>query len=157
MSVMCLKETSSLSCKSPQTPGNPTSIRVLVVEDFEPFLRFTSCTITKEPGFQVVGEAADGADAVKKALELKPDLLVIDIGLPTLNGIEAAKKIRLNSPACKILFLTSNDDPEIAEEAFAAGADGYVIKIDATRELRAALEATMLGKRYVSKRLARVM
>jgi len=157
MSVMCLKETSSLSCKSPQTPGNPTSIRVLVVEDFEPFRRFTSCTITKEPGFQVVGEAADGADAVKKALELKPDLLVIDIGLPTLNGIEAAKKIRLNSPACKILFLTSNDDPEIAEEAFAAGADGYVIKIDATRELRAALEATMLGKRYVSKRLARVM
>ena len=127
------------------------------MEDFEPFRRFTSCTITKEPGFQVVGEAADGADAVKKALELKPDLLVIDIGLPTLNGIEAAKKIRLNSPACKILFLTSNDDPEIAEEAFAAGADGYVIKIDATRELRAALEATMLGKRYVSKRLARVM
>jgi DNA-binding NarL/FixJ family response regulator len=59
--------------------------------------------------------------------------------------------------ASKILFLTSNDDPEIAEEAFAAGADGYVIKIDATSELHAALEATMLGQRYVSKKLARVM
>jgi len=127
------------------------------VEDFEPFRRFTSRTITKKPGFQVVREAADGADAVKKALELKPDLLVIDIGLPKLNGIEAAKRIRLNSPACKILFLTSNDDPEIAAEAFAAGADGYVIKIDATPELHAALEATMFGKWYASKSLARVM
>ncbi len=110
--------------------------------------------LRKQPGFQIVGDALDGPEAVQKAEELKPDLVVLDIGLPKLNGIEAARQIRAVSPESKILFLTGNDDPQVAREALDTGATGYVAKSDAAVELLSAVEAVLLGKQYISKRLA---
>jgi len=129
-------------------------VRVLVVDDFDLFRSSTSARLSKHPGVQIVGEASDGLEAVQKAEELKPELVVLDIALPKLNGIEAARKIRIVSPESKIMFLTGNDFPQTASEAFQAGADAYVVKRDAENELVAALEAVFLGKRYVSKSLA---
>jgi DNA-binding NarL/FixJ family response regulator len=133
---------------------SPTLVRILLVDDFERFRSFTSSLLRKQPGFQIVGDALDGPEAVQKAEELKPDLVVLDIGLPKLNGIEAARQIRLVSPDSKILFLTGNHDPEVARGALATGATGYVAKTDAAVELLIAVEAVLLGKQFVSKRLA---
>jgi DNA-binding NarL/FixJ family response regulator len=130
------------------------SVRILLVDDFEPFLRFTALTLRKEPGFRIVGEALDGQEAVQKAKELKPDLVVLDIDLPKLNGIEAARQIRSVSPDSRILFLTGDDDPQIAQVALDTGARGYVVKLNAAAELLPAVKAVLLGKRYVSKQLA---
>ena len=133
---------------------SPALVRILLVDDFEGFRSFTSSLLRKQPGFQIVGDVLDGPEAVQKAEELKPDLVVLDIGLPKLNGIEAARQIRAVSPESKILFLTGNDDPEVAREALDTGATGYVAKSDAAVELLSAVEAVLLGKQYISKRLA---
>jgi DNA-binding NarL/FixJ family response regulator len=131
------------------------SVRILLVDDFEPFRSFTASTLRNEPGFQIVGEALDGQEAVQKAQELKPDLIVLDIGLPKLNGIEAARQIRSVSLDSKILFLTGNDYPQIVREALDAGAHGYVVKRDASGELLGAVKAVLLGKQYVSQTAGR--
>jgi two-component system nitrate/nitrite response regulator NarL len=143
-----------LTSKPPQNDSGPEMIRILLVDDLEPFRSLTASILQKHPKFQIVGVALDGQEAVQKAQELKPDLVVLDIGLPKLNGIEAARQIRLVSPDSKILFFTGNDYPEIVREALEAGTGGYVIKVDGAGELMAAVEAVLQGKRYVSKRLA---
>ena len=102
---------------------------------------------------QVVGEVADGLEAVQKASELKPDLILLDIGLPSLNGIEAAKRIRQTVPGTRILFLTQNRDPDVARVALDTNAKGYVLKADAGSELWPAIEAVLHGKQYVSSGL----
>lgn len=130
------------------------SVRVLVVDDFEPFRRMTAALLGKLVGVQIVGEALDGEEAVQKARQLKPDLVVLDIGLPKLNGIETARRVRSASPTSRILFFTANDYPQIVREALDAGADGYVCKRDADTDLLAGVKAVLLGKRYVSERLA---
>ena len=132
---------------------SPALVRILLVDDFEGFRSFTSSLLRKQPGFQIVADVLDGPEAVQKAEELKPDLVVLDIGLPKLNGIEAARQIRAVSPESKILFLTGNDDPKVAREALDTGATGYVAKSDAAVELLSAVEAVLLGKQYISKRL----
>lgn len=133
---------------------SPTLIRILLVDDFERFRSFASSLLRKQPGFQIVGHALDGQEAVQKAQELKPDLVVLDIGLPKLNGIEAARQIHLFSPDSKLMFLTGNNDPEVAREALGTGATGYVSKLDAAVELLSAVEAVLLGKQFVSTTLA---
>ena len=87
----------------------------------------------------------NGIEAVQKAQDLKPDLVGMDIAVPKLDRIEAAKAVRVNSPDCKIVFLAGNDDPEVAREALRTGAYGYVLKADAARELQPALEAAISG------------
>lgn len=140
--------------KGAQDVSGTVSVRVLLVDDFDPFRRMTASLLGKELRFQIVGEALDGEEAVRKAQELKPDLVVLDMGLPKLNGIEAARQIRRVSPDSRILFLTGNPYPQIVREALGAGADGYISKLDAEADLLAGVEAVLLGKRYVSKRLA---
>ena len=103
---------------------------------------------------QVVGEVADGLEAVQKASELKPDLILLDIGLPSLNGIEAAKRIRQTVPGTRILFLTQNRDPDVARAALDTNAKGYVLKADAGSELWPAIEAVLHAKQYVSRGLS---
>jgi DNA-binding NarL/FixJ family response regulator len=127
------------------------SVRVLLVDDIEHFRSLAASTLAQLPGFKIVGEATDGQEAVRKAQELKPDLVVLDIGLPKLHGIEVAERIRSISPDSKILFFTLNDCSWMVLEAFDTGADGYVIKLDTAGELLAAAEAVLLGKRYVSR------
>ena len=127
-----------------------SSFRVLVVDDYEPFRRFIGSTLEKRPDLQVVGEASDGLEAVQKAEELQPDLIVLDIGLPTLNGIEVARRIRKLCPECKILFMTQESSVDLAQEAFSLGAMGYVVKAHAGTELLAALGEVCQGRQFVS-------
>jgi DNA-binding NarL/FixJ family response regulator len=129
-------------------------IRVLVVDDYEPFRRFARSTISERPQFQIVGESSDGLDAVRSAAELKPDLVLLDIGLPKLNGIEAARRIRKQSPNSRILFFSENRSSQIIEEALRTGAGGYLLKADAGRELFVAMEAVLQGKPFVSSSLS---
>ena len=129
-------------------------IRVLVVDDYEPWRRFERLTLLGREDFQIIGECSDGDDAVQKADELKPDLILLDISLPTLNGIEAARRIRQVSPVSKILFVSENRSPDITEEALSTGAGGYVVKSDAAGELLRAINAVLESKRFVSASLA---
>jgi DNA-binding NarL/FixJ family response regulator len=128
-------------------------IRVLIVDDYEPWRRFVRLTLLACERLQVIGEVCDGLEAVPKAQELQPDLILLDIGLPHLNGIEAARKIRAVSPASKILFVSENRSLDIVEKALSTGASGYVLKTDAARDLLAAVEAILQGKQFMSASL----
>jgi DNA-binding NarL/FixJ family response regulator len=130
------------------------STRVLVVDDYEPFRRFICSTLRKRPTLQIVGEASDGLEAVHKAEKLQPDLIVLDIGLPTLNGIEAARRIRVLFPKSKILFLSQESSAEVVQEALSLGALGYVVKAHAGSELLAAVEAVTENKHFLSSGLS---
>jgi DNA-binding NarL/FixJ family response regulator len=123
--------------------------RVLVVDDFEPWRHFVSSLILMKPELQLVGEASDGLEAVQKAVELKPDLILLDIGLPTLSGIEAARQIRKLAPESKIIFLSQESSAEIVQEALSLGAWGYVVKTVAESELLTAVETVISGKKFV--------
>jgi DNA-binding NarL/FixJ family response regulator len=125
-------------------------IRVLVVDDHEPFRRFVRATLSVRPELQIISEASDGLEAVQKAVELQPGLIVLDIGLPSLNGIEAARRIRQLSPKSKILFLSQESSPEIVQEALRLGALGFVIKAQAGRDLSEALEAVLRNEQFIS-------
>jgi DNA-binding NarL/FixJ family response regulator len=132
-------------------------IQVLVVDDYERWRRFVVSALQKEPEFQVAGEARDGLEAVQKAEELQPELILLDIGLPKLNGIQAAQRIRSLSSRSKILFISENRTPEIASEALRAGGSGYVIKSSAGTELFPAIRAVLKGERFVSRTLAALL
>jgi DNA-binding NarL/FixJ family response regulator len=136
------------------TMTEATTVRVLVVDDFERFRRLVCSRLGKRRDLQVIGEASDGLEAVRKAEELKPDLIVLDIGLPTLNGIEVARRIRELCPECEILFMSQVSSADVAQEAFSLGAMGYVVKAYAGRELSAAVEAVCQGRQFVSKGLS---
>ena len=127
-----------------------SSVRVLVVDDNEPFRRFVCSTLEHRPDLQVVGEASDGLVAVHKAQELQPDLIVLDIGLPRLNGIEAARRIRKFSCESKILFVSQESSVDVVQEALRLGALGYVIKTHAGSDLLAAVEAISRGRQFIS-------
>jgi DNA-binding NarL/FixJ family response regulator len=129
------------------------SIRVLVAEDYEPFRRFLSSTLQSRTELRVICEVADGLAAIQKARQLQPDLVLLDIGLPTVNGIEAARQIRAVSPKSKILFVSQELSADVVHAALQTGAQGYVCKIDAGGELITALEAILLGRTYLSRRL----
>jgi DNA-binding NarL/FixJ family response regulator len=131
-----------------------SSVRVLVIEDYEPFRRFICSTLRKTSGLQIVGETADGLEAVHKAEEMQPDLIVLDIGLPSLNGIDAARQIRKLSPESKIIFVSQESSADVVQEALALGALGYVVKAYAGRELLAAVEAVRQGRQFVSSGLS---
>ena len=134
------------------TPGLP-SVRVLVVDDYEAFRRFVCSTLGKRPELQIICEASDGLEAVHKAQELQPDLIVLDIGLPTLNGIEAARRIRNLSPESKILFVSQESSADVVQEALSLGALGYMVKTHAGSELLAAVEAVRQGRQFLSSGL----
>jgi DNA-binding NarL/FixJ family response regulator len=128
-------------------------VRIVVVEDYEPFRRFVCSSLGKLPELQVVCEVSDGLEAVQKAEELQPDLIVLDIGLPSLNGIDAARRIRKLSPNSKILFASQDSALDVVQQALSLGALGYVIKAHAATELFAAVEAVLRGEQFVSRTL----
>jgi len=126
------------------------TVRILVVDDFERFRQFVVELLGKRPESQVVGEASDGLEALQKAIELRPDLILLDIGLPSLNGIEVARQMRSFVPDSKIIFLTQESSSDVVQEALGLGARGYVTKTKAQADLFAAVEAVLLGKTFVS-------
>ena len=117
--------------------------RILLVEDFEPFRRFVRTMLEPRPEFKIVGEAVDGLQAIQKAKELQPDLILLDIGLPKLSGIAAAEQIRILAPDAKLLFISLESSSEIVQEAFRRGAHGYISKLYAHPELIPAIEAIL--------------
>jgi DNA-binding NarL/FixJ family response regulator len=131
-----------------------SSIRVLVVEDYEPFRRLICSTLGKRANAQVICEVSDGLEAVQKAEELKPELIVLDLGLPKLNGIEAARQIRRLAPESKILFLTAESSADVVQEALSLGALGYVAKRRLETDLLVAVETVLEGRQFVSSDLA---
>ncbi len=128
--------------------------RVLIVDDYEPFRRFVRSTLGEKRDLQVVGEASNGLEAVHKAEELQPDLIVLDLGLPTLNGIEAARRIRQLCPESQILILSQESSAEVVQEALRLGAQGYVVKTQARTELLSAVDAILQGRQFVSSELS---
>lgn len=127
-----------------------STIRVMVVEDFQPFRQLVCSKLQENSELQVICEVSDGLDAVQKAEELQPDLILLDIGLPTLNGIKAAHRILGFAPESKIIFLTQETSPDVVQEAMRLGAWGYVFKIYAARDLLLAIDAVVSGKLFVS-------
>jgi DNA-binding NarL/FixJ family response regulator len=129
------------------------SLRVLVVDDFEAFRRVVASILRKQPELQIICEASDGLEAVQRAEELQPDLILLDIGLPRLNGIEAARQIRKLAPESKIIFVSQESSPEVVQEVLGLGACGYVVKTRAESDLLAAVDAVLKGRKFVSSGL----
>jgi two-component system, NarL family, nitrate/nitrite response regulator NarL len=128
-------------------------VRVLVVDDFELWHTFVHMRLEDEPNLHVIGVSTDGLDAVRKAQELRPDLILLDISLPGLNGLEVARQICAGAARSTILFLSGESDPDVVRHAFSAGGLGYVLKSDAARDLIPAIESVLLGRRFVSSSL----
>ena len=124
--------------------------RILVVDDAESFRRIIASILEQESGLQLVGEASDGRIAVEKADNLRPDLVLLDIGLPSLNGLQAAREIRTRAPQSRILIVSQESSREIVQAALNLGARGYVHKMEAQRELLTAIKAVIRGEVYVS-------
>jgi DNA-binding NarL/FixJ family response regulator len=125
-------------------------IRILVVDDFEGWRRQVRLLFQPRPQWQIIAEVSDGSEAVQKVADLKPDLILLDIGLPKLNGIEAARGMRHLSPTSPIVFLSLNNDPDVVRAALSTGALGYVHKTDVQRDLLPAIEAVLQGRQFVS-------
>ena len=128
-------------------------VRVLVADDYEPFRRCVSSLFLKHPGWKIIGEVSDGLEAVKKAQELNPDVVLLDLLLPKIDGVEAANRIRRTAPATKIIFITAYQDSELMQTVLRNQAEGYVLKWDIMRDLLPAVEAALCGRTFVSTRL----
>jgi len=122
---------------------------IVIVDDFPEFRRFVRSKLQGN-GFHIVAEASDGLEAVAKAAELRPDLVLLDIQMPNLNGLEAAAQIRSVAPKSRLLFVSQNTDPEIVQSVMSDGAAGYLCKSKINHELVPAIEAALAGKRFVS-------
>ena len=127
-------------------------IRVFLTDDHTILLE--AFTKLLEPRFEIVGSAVDGREMLAKAPGLRPDVVVLDVSMPNLNGVDAARRLREVLPEAKVVFLTMNRDPAVASEALAGGAHGYVLKDGDARELEAAIESAIRGQTFVTPLLA---
>ena len=130
-----------------------SAIRILVVDDHEVIRRVICSLLSSDPTLDVVCQTADGEQAVLKARELQPDLVLLDISLPGMSGIEAAKRIRSSSPNSHIIFLSQHDSLQVVESAMRMGGHGYVAKTDAGSELLMAIRTVSAGQEFVSQRI----
>ena len=128
-------------------------VRILVVDDFAPWREHVRSILQRQPQYKVVGEAADGFEGVEKSEILQPELILLDVGLPKLNGIEAAREIQERAPMSKVLFVTENRSRKVARDALRTNALGYLVKSDGASELLRAVQAVLQGKEFISKSL----
>ncbi len=127
-------------------------MRVFLADDHEAVLRATAALLGSD--FEIVGTAMDGQSLIESTLLLKPDLLIVDISMPVLNGIEAIRRLRQAGSTAKVVFLTVHDDPDFAQAAIAAGASGYVIKPRMASDLIPAIREVLAGRSFVSPTIA---
>jgi DNA-binding NarL/FixJ family response regulator len=132
-------------------------LRILIADDHGLVRRGIREVLHSRQGWRVAGEATTGCEAVAMAIELKPDVVVVDVGMPELDGIEAARQIRESVPEIKILVLTMNDSDSIIRRALDAGVDGYLLKSDLTVCLPKAVEAVVAGKRFLTPKVSEIV
>jgi DNA-binding NarL/FixJ family response regulator len=125
-------------------------IRILLIDDYSPFRDFLRGALEQMPAIEVVGEASDGMEAVEKTRELNPDLILLDVALPEMNGVEVVCRIKRQLPDAIILIVTGIYSWDMMKYAFLCGADGYMIKSDVEGELASAVESVLQGTRFIS-------
>ena len=130
-------------------------IRILIVEDHEAARRGIRLVLSRRQGIQVVGEAGTGEEAIRMAQELHPDIILLDIGLPGLSGIDVANTLRRAAPELRIIFVSQHNSPLLAKEALLTGAFGYVVKSDAALDLLPAIDAVHQGYTFISRGMSR--
>ncbi len=128
--------------------------RIFVADDHEVVRRGLCALLQAQPDWEICGEAADGREALEKAQKLKPDVVILDIGMPSLNGLEATRQILKLNPQTRILILTLHDSDQVVREVLNAGARGFLLKSDAARDLVAAVEALRRDKTYFTSKVA---
>jgi DNA-binding NarL/FixJ family response regulator len=122
------------------------TVRILVVDDHPVVRQGLRALIASRSEWEIIDEAEDGIQAVERADRLQPDVVVLDVSMPKMDGLEACRRIRRNAPKSEVLFVTQHDSPQMMREAMSAGAKGYIVKSDAARDLLAALEAVSQHK-----------
>ncbi len=128
-------------------------LRILIADDHE-LVRRGLCALLKDhEGWEICGEATDGREAVEKAKLLKPDVVILDVGMPNLNGLAATRQLSRQDPHCKIIVLTITDTDQVVQEALDAGARGFVLKSDAARDLVSAVEALQRNRMFLTPRV----
>jgi len=133
------------------------SVRILIADDHEIVRHGLRRLLETQPGWQVCAEAASGREAVAKARELKPDVAVLDFAMPELNGAEAARHILKESPHTEVMVLTMHDSEQLVREVLEAGAHGYVLKSDASRDLISAMQALLAHQTFLSPRISKLV
>jgi DNA-binding NarL/FixJ family response regulator len=128
-------------------------VRILIADDHEVVRRGLCTLLQSHEGWEICGEATDGRAAVEKAKELKPDVVILDIGMPNLNGLAATRQLVQQDPQCKIIVLTITDSDQVIREALDAGARGFVLKSDAARDLVTAVEALQRNRMFFTPRV----
>lgn len=130
------------------------TFRILVADDHEVVRKGLVALLQQQPEWEVCGEAGEGREAVEKAERLKPDVVILDIGMPSLNGLEATRQILKSNPNARILILTLHDSDQVVREVLNAGARGFLLKSDAARDLVAAMDALRHDKTYFTSKVA---
>jgi DNA-binding NarL/FixJ family response regulator len=134
-----------------------SALRILLADDHEIVRRGLKDLLQAQPGWDVVGEALTGREAVEKAERLKPDVVILDISMPVLNGLEATRQIRQSLPRTEILILTVNDSEQLVRSVLEAGAQGYLLKSDAGRDLVAAVDSLRQHRPHFTSKVARMV
>jgi DNA-binding NarL/FixJ family response regulator len=130
------------------------TVRIFIADDHEVVRKGLSVLLQAEAGWEICGEAADGREATEKVRELKPDVIILDIGMPGLNGLEATRQIMKDDPRARVLILTLHDSDQVVREVLNAGARGFLLKSDAARDLVVAVEAVRRDKTYFTSKVA---
>lgn len=132
-------------------------LRILIVDDHALVRRGARDVLNSQQGWQVIGEAADGLEAVEKAVALKPDVAIVDVSIPNIDGIEVTRRIRKAAPDTKVLVLTMDESDQMVRRALDAGAQGYVLKSDLTDCLPKAVRAIAQGKRFLTPKVSEIV
>lgn len=133
------------------------SFRILIADDHEVVRQGVRSLLVSHPGWQVIAEASDGRDAVEKVSQLHPDVVILDIGMPNLNGLEATRQILRGRPGARVLILTMHESEQVVRDVLEAGARGYILKSDAGRDLVAAVEALQRDKTFFTSKVAEMV